>query len=241
LLIEVNKMTQLLYMEDSYAKEADATVISVTDKFTVLDKSIFYPQGGGQPSDTGKLIKGGEEFNVVFAKKTGSGISLEVDREGLNEGDQVKQILDWDKRYKLMRMHTAAHIVSAIFHKDSGALITGNQLDLEKTRIDFNLENFNREKIDEYITKANEIVKKDLPIKIYSMPRAEAGQDPSLAKLAKGLPEGIQEIRVVEIETFDRQADGGTHVKTTGEVGAIEFLKADNKGASNRRVYFTLK
>jgi len=234
-------MTELLFMDDCYLKEADALVKSVAEKFIVLDKSIFYPNGGGQPSDTGKLIREGEEFNVVFAKKLGSDISLEVDKEGLREGDQVRQVLDWNRRFRLMRMHTAAHIVSGVFHKESGAKITGNQIDIEKTRIDFDLESFDREKIDDYIAKSNEIIEKDLPIKIYSMPRLEAEKDESLARLAKGLPEGIQEIRIVDIEGFDRQADGGTHVKSTGEVGKIKFLKADNKGAARRRVYFKLE
>ena len=234
-------MTKQLYMEDSYTKEADAVVKSVTDKFIVLDQSIFYPNGGGQPSDSGKLIKDGEEFNVVFAKKIGQDISLEVDKEGLKQGDRVKQVLDWDRRLKLMRMHTAAHIVSGIFHNAAKAKITGNQLDIDKTRIDFDLENFDREKIDFFIANSNKIVEADFPIKIYSIPRAEAEQDESLARLTKGLPEGIQEIRIVDIEGFDRQADGGTHVKSTAEVGKIVFLKADNKGAARRRVYFTLE
>ena len=151
-------MTELLFMNDCYLKEADAAVKSVAGKFIVLDKSIFYPHGGGQPSDTGKLIRDSEEFNVVFAKKIGPDISLEVDKEGLKEGDQIKQVLDWNRRFKLMRMHTAAHIVSGIFHKGSAAKITGNQLDLDKARIDFDLENFDREKIGDYIAKSSNII-----------------------------------------------------------------------------------
>jgi misacylated tRNA(Ala) deacylase len=140
-----------------------------------------------------------------------------------------------------MRMHTSAHILSAVFHQEAGALITGNQLNLDKSRIDFSLENFDREKINEYIKKANEVVEQDLPIKVYTMPKAKALTDPTMFKLAKGVPQGIENIRIVEIEGFDRQADGGTHLNSTKEVGKIVFLKAENKGKNNRRVYYTLE
>jgi len=234
-------MTELIYMNDCYAKEFDAVVTKVDGKFVVLDKTAFYPQGGGQPTDTGKLVKDGEEYNVVFAKKTGKDVSHEVDKEGLKEGDKIHGIIDWDKRHVLMRMHTAAHILSEIFNKETGALITGNQLNIDKSRIDFSLENFDREKIKEYVSKANDIVQKDLPIKIYTLPREEALKIPTVTKLANVLPPAVKELRIVEIEGFDIQADGGTHVKSTKEVGEIEVLSAENKGKNNRRVYFTLK
>jgi len=234
-------MTELIYMNDCYAKEFDAVVTKVDGKFVVLDKTAFYPQGGGQPTDTGKLVKDGEEYNVVFAKKTGKDVSHEVDKEGLKEGDKIHGIIDWDKRHVLMRMHTAAHILSEIFNKETGALITGNQLNIDKSRIDFSLENFDREKIKEYVSKANDIVQKDLPIKIYTLPREEALKIPTVTKLANVLPPAVKELRMVEIEGFDIQADGGTHVKSTKEVGEIEVLSAENKGKNNRRVYFTLK
>lgn len=234
-------MTELIYMTDCFAKEFDATVTKVDGKFIVLDKTAFYPQGGGQPTDTGKLIKDGEEYQVVFAKKKGPDVSHEVDKEGLQVGDKVHGVLDWDKRYVLMRMHTAAHILSEIFHKETGALITGNQLNTDKSRIDFSLENFDREKINEYVVKANEIVQKDLPIKIYTLPREEAMKLPSVTKLANVLPPAVKELRIVEIVGFDAQADGGTHVKSTKEVGEIEVVGAENKGKNNRRVYFKLK
>ncbi|MBW2973039.1 alanyl-tRNA editing protein [Candidatus Woesearchaeota archaeon] len=234
-------MTELIYMKDCYAKEFDATVTKVDGKYVVLDNTIFYPAGGGQPTDTGKLIKDKEEYKVVFAKKMGPDVSHEVDKEGLKEGDKVRGVLDWGKRYLLMRMHTAAHILCEIFHKEAGALITGNQLNVDKSRIDFNLENFDREKMSEYVAKANEIVQKDLPIKIYFKPREEAMKIPSITKLANVLPPAVKELRIVEIEGFDIQADGGTHVNSTKEVGEIEIVGADNKGKNNRRVYYKLK
>ena len=235
-------MVKALYLDDSYMKEFSAVVESVKDdKYVVLDQTAFYPNAGGQPYDTGKFIKDNEEFNVVFVGKFGDVISHEVDKPGLKPGDKVKGIVNWDRRYRLMRSHTAAHVLSAIFHKEIGALITGNQLDLEKSRIDFNLENFDRDKIDEYVLKSNELIDKDLPVTVSYMPREEALQKPELAKLAKGLPEAIKTIRIISIGDFDSQADGGTHVKSLKEVGHLEIIKCENKGKNNRRVYFKLE
>lgn len=234
-------MTEKLYLEDSYLKEFEATVSKVDNKFIVLDKTLFYPLGGGQLNDEGRLICNDEEYKVVFVKKLGEDISHEVDKEGLKQGDKVKGVIDWDRRYTLMRYHTAAHIISAIFHKEANALITGGQLNLDKARTDFSLENFDREKINEYFENANAIIEKDLPIKAYYINKEEAEKDSSLFKLAKALPGTIKKIRIVEIVGFDKQADAGTHVKSLKEVGKIEFLKAENKGKNNRRVYFKLE
>lgn len=231
----------MLYLDGSYLKEFEATVEEVNNgRYVVLNKTAFYPMGGGQLYDTGVMIKNGEEYKVIYVGKFEGKISHEVDKEGLKVGDKVKARIDWERRYKLMRYHTAAHIISGVFNKETGALITGNQLDIDKGRIDFDLENFDREKINEYFKKANELIKKDLPIKNYYITREEALGMPEIAKLAKGLPD-VENLRIVEIIGFDRQADGGTHVRSLGEVGEIEFIKAENKGKSNRRVYFKIK
>lgn len=232
-------------MDDSYVKEFEAKVESVTKGgenkfFVVLDKTAFYPDSGGQPHDTGKFLKDGVEYPIVYVGKFSGKISHEVSKEGLKEGDVVKGVIDWERRYMLMRMHTAAHLISEVFHKDSGALITGNQLGMEKSRIDFSLENFDREKMGEYFRKANEIVTKDLKVKTYFLPREEAMKIENITKLANALPPNIKELRIVEIGDFDIQADGGTHVKSTKEIGRVEFIKAENKGKNNRRVYFKL-
>ncbi len=234
-------MTGLLYLEDAYLKEVEAKVVKVDGKFVVLDRTIFYPIGGGQNCDKGKLIRDGEEFNVVYVRKIGNDVSHEVDKEGLKVGDKVKEVLDWDRRYLFMRDHTAAHVLSAVFHRETGALITGNQKGEDKSRIDFDLENFDREKISEYIEKANEILKRGLEVKAYYLPKDEALKDPAMFKLKNVLPKNLEELRIVEIGDVDKQADGGTHVKNTKEVGEIEFIKAENKGKNNRRVYFRLK
>ncbi len=232
---------EILYLEDQYLKEFEAEVEEANGKYIILNKTAFYPQSGGQSYDLGTIKHEDKEYKVIYTGKFSGKISHEVDKEGLKPGDKVKCKIDWERRYKLMRMHTAAHIVSAVFHKEAGALITGNKLEPEKSRIDFNIENFDREKIDDYIKKSNDLIQQDIPIKVYTLTREEAEKDPAMFKLAKGLPKEIKEIRVVDIENIDRQADGGTHVKSTKEVGKIVFLKAENKGKANRRVYYKLE
>jgi Ser-tRNA(Ala) deacylase AlaX len=234
-------MSEALYLKDSYLKECDASVKSGKDgKYVVLDRTIFYPRGGGQPHDTGKMLRGEDEFKVVFVGKFDGRISHEVDRPGLNEGDGVKCVLDWPRRYTIMRMHTAAHVLAATMHKELGVLITGNQLGEDKTRFDFNMEDFDREKFERVVKKANAALSQDLELKIYTLPREKAMEIEGVVKLANALPPSIRELRIVEIPAIDVQADGGTHVKNLKEVGQIKVLKLENKGKSNRRVYFTL-
>ena len=230
----------LLYYQDAYLKEFKAEVKEVNNgKYVVLDNTAFYPIGGGQTFDTGKLISNKREYNVVYVGKFDGKISHEVYNEGLKLGDKVKGILNWDRRYKLMRMHTATHIVSTLIHNETGALITGNQLEPDKARIDFSLEDFDKEKMKGYIEESNEIIKRNLSVNSYFVTKEEAEKIPGLVKLTMKLPER-ENIRIVEIGDFDRQADGGTHVKNTSEIGKVVFLMADNKGKSNRRIYFTL-
>lgn len=234
-------MQGALYLEDSYLKEFEAEVKEVSnDNFIVLDKTAFYPKGGGQPNDTGTMKTESEEYKVVFCGKFSGKISHEVDKPGLKIGDKVNCVIDWDKRYKLMRSHTAAHILSAVIHKATEALITGNQLELEKSRIDFSVEKYDPEKMKEYIEESNKVVGQDLPISADVISREEAMKIPSIFKLAKGFPESMKEFRILKIGDFDTQADGGTHVRSTKEVGKIELIRCDNKGKNNRRVYFRL-
>lgn len=235
-------MKEALYLSDSYLKEFEAEVVSVNDgKFIVLDKTAFYPRSGGQPHDEGVMVRDGEKFKVVFVGKFDGKISHEVDHEGLKVGDKVSCKIDWERRHKLMRMHTAAHILCEVINRESGALITGNQLDVEKSRIDFSLENYDPEKMNVYVGMANDIVKKDLPVSVKFVTRSEAMEIPQVSKLAKGLPESIKEVRLLYIGDFDIQADGGTHVKSTAEVGKIVLLKCENKGKNNRRLYYSLE
>ncbi|MBU1198752.1 MAG: alanyl-tRNA editing protein [Nanoarchaeota archaeon] len=235
-----------LYLLDCYMKEFEATVESVKeDKFVVLDKTAFYPNAGGQPYDTGKFIaEDGTEYNVVFVGKFGGVISHEIevgDKPGLKPSDKIKGVIDWDRRYRLMRMHTAAHVISIIIEKDCDALITGNQLGLDKSRIDFNLEDFDRDKFAGYMDEANEIIKKGAKVTLSLLPKEEAVQKyERLTNLAKGFSDEIKEIRIVEIEGVTAEACGGTHLKDISEIKGVKLVKLDNKGKNNRRLYYEL-
>jgi len=234
-------MTKALYLEDSYLEECDATVASVKDgKYVILDQTIYYPKGGGQPCDSGKIVKEDASYNVVYVGKFSGEISHEVDRSGLKEGDKVHCALDWERRYKLMRSHTAAHVFASLLCTGTGALVTGNQLEEDKIRFDFSLEKFDPEILRQYLDRANELFRKDIRVKWYELPREEALKIPGVVKMAEAFPPDIPRLRIVEIVGVDKQADGGTHVRNLKEVGQIRVLKTENKGKHNRRVYFTL-
>lgn len=226
-----------LYLEDGYLQEFDATVEWANSDGIILDRTAFYPQSGGQPSDTGFLLKDEQEFDVLRVEAPG--LAHIVDRMGLGEGDSVHGIIDWGRRYRLMRSHTACHILSAVIFQETGAKITGNQIDLTRSRIDFSLELFDKTKIAEYVDRANEIINEDHRVGAAVLPKAEALIIPDLVRLAMDLPDR-EEIRVVDVEGVDAQACGGTHVRSTIEVGGIRLIKSENKGKANRRVYFEL-
>ena len=234
-------MTEPLYMNDCYLKEFDAKVVSVEGRLVELDKTAFYPLGGGVACDTGKIISGNKEFVVKNVIKTSGRPMHEILEDGLKAGDFVHGIIDWQRRYKLMRMHTAAHLLSGVFYHEAGILITGNQIDVEQSRMDFNLENFDKDKIMQFAQKANELIQKDFEVKIYYMQREEALKDPGMVKLAEVLPPAVPNLRIVDIVGFDRQPDGGCHVKSLKEIGEIEITKLENKGKNNRRLYYKLK
>jgi len=236
-------MIKALYMDDSYLKEWDAKVESVSqNKFIVLDKTAFFPKGGGVEYDTGTIItEDGQQFDVVFTGKFSGNISHEVDKGGLKQGDKVHCTLNWDRRFLLMRYHTATHVFSGVLFKDYNLKVTGNQLTTEKARMDLNMEEMDVNIIKNAIEKSNEIIQKKLPVEIYYKSREEAEKDPVLFKLAMGFPHNIETIRIVDIKGFDRQADGGCHVKNLGEIGEIKFQDYVNKGKNFKRVYFTIQ
>lgn len=234
-------MTDSLYMDDSYLRSWDSNIVSVKDdKYIVLDKTAFYPKGGGQPWDEGFIIKGDKNFRVLYVGKVSGDISHEVDKPGLNLGDKVHCELNWERRYTFMRYHTASHLISNILYKRANAKITGNQIELEKTRMDFSMVNYSPEKLRNFVDEANKIIKQNLPITIDYMSREEVLHKPELARLAMGLPEKIKQYRIVRIGDIDEQVDGGTHVNNLKEIGEIEVTKTVNKGKDNRRIYFIL-
>lgn len=235
-------MTEALYMDDSYLKEWDANVVKLKDdKYIVLDKTAFYPEGGGQPCDEGIIRRNDNIYKVVYVGKFSGDISHEVDKPGLKVGDRVHCKLDWERRYTYMRYHTASHLLSNILYNRADAKITGNQIGLDKTRMDFSMEDYSPEKLRDFVDEANRIIAKDAPIAIGYMSRDEVMGKPELARLAMGLPEKIKEFRIVKIGDIDEQVDGGTHVKNLSEIGKIEVIKTVNKGKNNRRVYFILQ
>jgi Ser-tRNA(Ala) deacylase AlaX len=237
-------MAELLYLNDSYLKECDASIVSVQDGGKIiLDRTIFFPKGGGVPCDNGKIICCGKEYAVASVQKEAGEVVHYVSGADANltTGSPVHCVLDWERRYRLMRSHTAAHALAAILYREDKVLITGNQIELDKIRFDFNLAQFDAEFLKARIERANAAMKEGHEVKISQMAREDAFKIPEIVKLASALPPAISVLRIVEIEGVDIQADGGCHVKNTSEVGEIEFVKAENKGKENRRVYFRLK
>ncbi|MBW2965054.1 alanyl-tRNA editing protein [Candidatus Woesearchaeota archaeon] len=234
-------MTSLIYLDDSYRKEFEAKVLKVDGKQVFLDQTAFYPESGGQPGDTGTLVANGKQYKVVAVKKKGPEVIHEVSEEGIKEGDSVTGLIDWARRYRFMRGHTACHIMSYVVNKETGALITGNQIAEDKCRIDFDLENFDKEQLAAFESTVNEIISHGADVITKFLPRDEAFQIPSVLKLKNVLPPSVETIRIVEIVGHDVQACGGTHVRNTSEIKGIQVTKTENKGKNNRRVYFVLK
>ena len=231
-------MTKKLFWEDPYAREFEAEVELIEGNRVVLDQTAFNPRGGGLLSDTGRL----NGVRVIEATKEGDNVYhiLESPAE-MRVGDRVHGELDWDRRYRIMKMHTSAHILSAVVNGETGALITGNQISPDESRVDFNLEDFDREKMTYYIGRVNEAVGRELEVKTYFMKREEALATPGFVKLANAMPPSLEVLRIVQIGDVDTQADGGVHVRNTREIGKVVGVKVDNKGKSNRRLYFTIQ
>ncbi|ABN70233.1 Ala-tRNA(Pro) hydrolase [Staphylothermus marinus F1] len=236
--------TKLLYQYDSYLKENTATIREVIGNKIVFDTTIFHPRSGGVDHDTGKLVKDNKEYRVVqvlFDKNIGDVVHIVDGEHDLKAGDVVKQVIDWNRRYKLMRLHTAAHILASVMYRDYGALITGGNISEEYAYDDYSLEEFNKELFLDVVEKANQIIKRNIEVKVYWLPREEALKIPGIVKLAKRMPPNIDMLRIVEIPGVDIQADGGPHVKNTGEIGEIVPLKIVNKGRKRKRLYYTVK
>lgn len=228
-------MTRKLYWEEPYSREFTAKVVSSDGQSVQLDQTLFYPRGGGVSCDTGTL----NNVRVLEAIRDGDRILHVLDApSALAVGTTVKGVVDWERRHRLMRMHTAGHLLSAIFFTRASCRITGNQIDSDRSRMDFNMESFDRAQIENFVNDANEWVAKDPPVKTYFLPREEALKMPELVKLAEVTPPAEEKLRIVEIEGIDRQADGGLHVARLGEIGRVRLLKLENKGKTNRRLYY---
>lgn len=234
-------MTDLLYQTDSYVKDFTAVVTYVDDeqRGVYLDRTAFYPGGGGQPHDTGVLMVGETTYRV----KAGRGnIHLVEGDSLLVEGTEVRGILDWDRRYKLMRTHTAMHILCGVVWRDYSASVTGGNMEPLEGRMDFEFERMQKELVSEIEAAINAEMSKGLDVRVKILPREEAFQIPDLIRTKINLlPEGISEVRTVEIVGLDLQADGGTHVANTHEVGTLRITDYKSKGGINKRIYLQLE
>ena len=236
--------TKQLYLYDSYQKEFEAKILSVAGSNVVLDQTAFHPLTGGVAHDTGTITKGNLQHRVLrveINRETKEITHILDDASGLNSGDTVKGTLDWERRHRLMRLHTAAHLIAAIMYRDYKALITGGQVDCEQAKLDFNLPRTDREVFEDAVAKANSEAGKGTMLKMYFLERTEALKMPGIVKLAERMPPQVKELRIVEIPGIDVQADGGPHVNNTREIGEISLVKIENKGKMQRRVYFTVK
>jgi misacylated tRNA(Ala) deacylase len=238
-------MTKLLYQTDSYMKEFQAEVVSVVAEkhAIILDQTAFYPGGGGQVPDQGTIQFNGKSAKLVRAKHGEEGLLHILDEnDPLPEvGDTITGIVDWDLRYKVMRTHTAMHILCGVIFRDYGAQVTGGNMDPLKGRMDFEFESLNKDLVGVIDAAVNKEVEAGHEIRVAILPREEAFQIPDLIRTKINLlPEHIKEVRTVEIVGLDLQADGGTHVHNTSEVGTIHVVDYKSKGKINKRIYVEL-
>lgn len=233
--------TRALYYDDPYCRTFEATVLAVEDDGVVLDQTAFYPGGGGQPHDVGTLRWEGGEARVTAMRRAGEEVVHVLEGERPAVGTRVHGALDWERRYRLMRYHTALHVLCGTIWHEFGAPVTGCQIYPDRARMDFELADLHPERVRYIERRANEHAQAGLPVRARLLPRAEAFQIPDLIRTKVNLlPETIQEVRVVEIEGLDLQADGGTHVANTAEIGRLRITKAENKGKAFKRLEIVL-
>jgi misacylated tRNA(Ala) deacylase len=229
--------TDLLYLGDAYRRSAPGVVTAADEQRVALDRTVFYPTGGGQPHDTGLLRWDGGEARVVDVRKQGDELWHTLDGPVPAPGTEVEGEIDWDRRHRLMRTHTALHVLCGVIWNEWGVPVTGGNMEPLAARMDFELsptpEGFGA-RVEELV--AAEIAA-DRPIEVSFVPRAEAVLDEALIRTKVSLvPESVAEIRVVDIVGLDKQADGGTHVRSTAEVGGVRVVKTESKGKGNKRV-----
>jgi misacylated tRNA(Ala) deacylase len=237
-------MTELMYQLDSYLREFEAHVVAVDTaaQRVALDRSAFYPGGGGQPNDTGRLAFEGQMVPVTQVKKEGDQVWHWLSGPLPGEGQAVTGMIDWDRRHALMRTHSALHVLCGVVFRDYGAQVTGGNMEPLAGRMDFEFATMHGDLVAEIEARCNAEVQADRPIRVRILPREEAFQIPDLIRTKINLlPEGIREVRTVEIVGLDLQADGGTHVARTGEIGQIKVTDYKSKGAINKRIYIEVR
>ena len=230
-------MTDLLCYADSYVRELDATVISATPKGVVLDRTVFYPGGGGQPSDTGELTAGPDSYTVRKLSRVDGQIVHELEGAPPAAGTSVRGRIDWERRYRLMRTHTALHILCGVVWRDYGAQVTGGDMKPLSARMDFELEHMSTGFAVGIESRVNEEIEAARDVEIGSLSREEAFANSDLIRTKINLlPPAVREVRTVNIVGLDLQADGGTHVANTSEVGHVRVVGHESKGRINKRL-----
>lgn len=236
-------MTDLLYQRDAYLREFAATVAAVdaARSAVALDRSAFYPTGGGQPSDLGVLLVDGRTLEVTGVRRAEGQVWHAVAGDLPAVGEAVEGRLDWDRRYRLMRTHTALHVLCGVVWRDYGAQVTGGNMEPLQGRMDFEFASLHQDLVQEIEARVNAEVAAARDVRVAILPREEAYQIPDLIRTKINLlPAGITEVRTVEIVGLDLQADGGTHVANTREVGAVRVVGYESKGKINKRIRIAL-
>ena len=231
-------MTEELFNTDAYIKKCDSRVISISDDGLEFNKTVFFPGGGGQPNDFGIIeLKNGHQILIERVKRIHGKIFHFHNSSKININDHLTCEINWDRRYKLMRTHTALHILCGVVWRDYSAVVTGGNMDILKGRMDFEFESLSSEMCKEIEEKVNLEIEKDLNIKVGFLPREEALKIPGLIRTKVNLlPETIKIFRTIDIEGLDIQSDGGTHVNSTKEVGKVMVTGHQSKGKINKRI-----
>ncbi len=225
--------TDLLFLRDAYLRAFDATVTAVDGEKVALDRTAFYPTGGGQPHDTGVLAG----LAVTAVAKAGDDVWHTVAGYPPDVGQHVHAEVEWERRHALMRTHTALHVLSGVIWNEWGTAVTGGNMEPLAARMDFEFDPLP----DGFGPRVEELVNTELaadrPVEVSFLPRSTAVADADLIRTKVSLiPASVPEIRVVDIVGLDKQADGGTHVRSTGEVGRIRVVKTESKGKGNKRI-----
>jgi misacylated tRNA(Ala) deacylase len=225
--------TELLYLRDAYLREFAAMVVAVRDDQVALDRTAFYPTGGGQPHDNGTLAGS----RVVDVRKEGDLVWHRLDGPVPAEDEQVRAEIDWERRHALMRTHTALHVLCGVIWNEWGKAVTGGNMEPLEARMDFEFDPLP----EGFGPRIEELVNREIaaarPIEVSFLSRDTALQDEDLIRTKVNLiPDSVQEIRVVDITGLDKQADGGTHVRSTDEVGRVQVVKTESKGKGNKRI-----
>ena len=236
-------MTEELFLEDAYLKEFESPVVGLSGREVVLARTAFYPGGGGQPADKGALGVGPVNAVVVDVRREGGNVVHVLDKAIPDTVRELKGELDWERRFAHMRYHTALHALSGVIWQNFGAKVTGGQMRADRARMDFSFPGeWTADVVGEIEGLVNEALAERRSVRVYELPREEALENPDLIRTQVNLvPERVKTVRIVEIEGLDTQADGGTHVANTEEVGEVEITGHKSKGRQNKRVEFVLR